>query len=74
MPDAETTRTSLKSGESVLVQVLRVDDRRRRISLSMRVAPWPEISSTGQEVAIETQESQHNETAEHSKRTEGSTK
>ena len=73
MPSAETTRTSPRPGESVLVQVLRVDDRRRRISLSMRVAPWLETSSTGQEVATETQEDQPHEAAEHDSHTEGST-
>jgi small subunit ribosomal protein S1 len=64
MPDAETTRTSLQTGESVSVQVLRIDDGRRRIALSMRVAPWPEPWSTGQEVTVETQVGQPQETSE----------
>jgi small subunit ribosomal protein S1 len=73
MPDGDETLSSLQPGELVRVQVLRVDDRRHRISLSMRVAPWPETSPTGQEVAAEAQEDQPNETAEPDRRTEGST-
>lgn len=76
MPDAETTRASLRPGEPVSVQVLYVDDGRRRISLSMRVAPWPETSFTGQKVAAEradAQEDQPHEDAERQGRAEGST-
>jgi small subunit ribosomal protein S1 len=76
MPDAETTRASLRPGEPVSVQVLYVDDGRRRISLSMRVAPWPETSFAGQKVVAEradAQEDQAHEDAEHQGRAEGST-
>jgi small subunit ribosomal protein S1 len=66
MPEAETTRASLTSGESVSVQVLHIDDRRRRISLSMRVASWPEAWSMGQEVAPESAEVQEDQSSRES--------
>jgi small subunit ribosomal protein S1 len=73
IPDGETTRTSLKPGESVLVQVLRVDDRRRRISLSMRVVHWPEIPPPEKESTNNAQQDQPHGNAEHDSRSEGST-
>lgn len=46
MPDGEQTRDSLSPGASVQVQVLSVDPRRRRISLSLRIfAESLELSS-----------------------------
>jgi small subunit ribosomal protein S1 len=64
MPDGDETRANLKPGESVWVQVLHVDDRRRRISLSMRVAYWPEDAPAGQESATELEQDRPHETAE----------
>jgi small subunit ribosomal protein S1 len=62
MPDGAETRTSLKPEELVWVQVLRLDARRRRISLSMRVVPQEESGQT------------EREQSEHGEHTEGSTK
>jgi small subunit ribosomal protein S1 len=73
MPNGQETRTSLKPGDPVWVQVLRVDDGRRRISLSMRVVHWPEVSPPEEESADNTQQDQPAETAEHDARTEGDT-
>jgi len=73
MPNGEETRSSLQSGEQVWVQVLRVDDGRHRISLSMRVVDWTEPQPIEQEAVDPTQQEQTGETAEHDTLTGGNT-
>ena len=73
MPDGDETRANLKPGDAVWVQVLRVDDRRRRISLSMRVAFWPGTLPAGQDVVAESEQDQPHEIAEQDTPTERDT-
>jgi small subunit ribosomal protein S1 len=73
MPNGEETRSSLQSGEQMWVQVLRVDDERHRIGLSMRVASWPEPPLPAPEVAGNEQQDQLGEIAGHEPATEGNT-
>lgn len=65
MPDGEETRCSLQSGQQVWVQVLRVDDERHRISLSMRVVSWTEPQLLDQEIVNGGQQDQIDEMAGH---------
>jgi small subunit ribosomal protein S1 len=47
MPDGPETRVHLEPGSLIQVQVLRIDQRRRRIALSMRVVSGPASSLPG---------------------------
>jgi small subunit ribosomal protein S1 len=71
MPDGGETLTSVKPGDLVWVQVLRVDDGRRRISLSMRVAHWPEVSPAEEQSADNIPQGESAEADRHDTRTEG---
>jgi small subunit ribosomal protein S1 len=73
MPNGQETQSSLQSGEQVWVQVLRIDDGRHRIGLSMRVASWPEPPLSNPEVASQEQQDQLDETTGHETTPEGNT-